>query len=103
MITHVISRNCRLVYSGNDYARAANAWSKAKADCTPGDVCRWDHESTERGDFAPDPHCGMVTVPAIYSGAMLLHPQKYVLTVAQYERTRSGGTRGMCSPKLGAV
>lgn len=103
MIEHVISRNCRVVYRGFSYELASKAWRKCKADSRPRDVARWDHESSDRADFAPDPHCGLVTVPAIYSGGTLVHPQRYVLTVAKYENDSTGRKRGMGSPKLGAI
>lgn len=97
MIEHVISRNCRVVYRGRDYAQAANAWGLEKRGALDGDRLAWDHESTDRDDFAPDPHCGLVTIPAVEG-----HPQKYVLTVARYERGKGGRVRGMGSPKVGA-
>lgn len=103
MIEHVISRNCRTVLRTRDYEQARAAWATCKAGCKPSDVARWDHESTERDDFAPDPHCGLVTVPAIFSGAMIVHPECYILTVARFEHTPSGRKRGKGSPKLGAV
>lgn len=87
MIEHVISRNCRIVHRGGVYSVADYYWEQTKRELKPGDFMAWDHESTERSDFADPPHCGLVTVPAVYSGAMLLHPEKYVLTVARYEKS----------------
>lgn len=73
----IVSKNCRVIYKGNDYAMANNAFKEAQRLATKGDRIRTDNEY----DFDPH-HPGAVRIPSISDGSSY----KWVLTTRRWEK-----------------